>query len=117
MSEYFPEPNALGVGVKIELDLSNYAAKANLKNTTGIDASKFAKKSDLANLKFEVNKLDTDELKKASLNLNNLKSKVYKSDVNKLVLIAVDLSKPSNVVKYDVLKKDIMLKSKILKIK
>ena len=117
MSEYFPEPNALGVGVKIELDLSNYAAKANLKNTTGIDASKFAKKSDLANLKFEVNKLDTDELKKASLNLNNLKSKVYKLDVNKLVLIAVDLSKPSNVVKYDVLKKDIMLKSKILKIK
>ena len=27
MSEYFPEPNYLGVNVKVELDLSNYATK------------------------------------------------------------------------------------------
>ena len=37
MNEYFPEPKALGGRVKIELDLSNYATKANLKNTTGVD--------------------------------------------------------------------------------
>ena len=38
MSEYFPEPKSLGK-VKVELDLSNYAAKTNLKNATGINTS------------------------------------------------------------------------------
>ena len=28
MSEYFPEPKSLGERVKVELDLSNYATKA-----------------------------------------------------------------------------------------
>ena len=37
MSEYFLEPKSLGEKVKVELDLSNYATKADLKNTTGID--------------------------------------------------------------------------------
>ena len=36
MIEYFPEPKSLGK-VKVELDLSNYATKADLKNLTGID--------------------------------------------------------------------------------
>ena len=46
MSEYFPEPKSLEGRVKVELDLSNYAAKADLKNATGIDSSSFAKKVD-----------------------------------------------------------------------
>ena len=37
MSEYFLEPKSLGEKVKVELDLSSYATKADLKNTTGID--------------------------------------------------------------------------------
>ena len=49
MSEYFLEPKALGK-VRIELDLSSYAAKADLKYATGIDTSSFAKKVDLASL-------------------------------------------------------------------
>ena len=44
MSEYFPKPKSLGANVKIELDLSNYATKADLKNATGFDTSYFAKK-------------------------------------------------------------------------
>ena len=44
MSEYFPKPNSLGANVKVELDLSNYTTKADLKNATGADTSKFAKK-------------------------------------------------------------------------
>ena len=51
MSEYFPKPKSLGENVKGELDLSDYATKADLKNATGVDGSNFAKKSDLANLK------------------------------------------------------------------
>ena len=42
MSEFFPEPNCSGGRVKVELDLSNYATKADLKNSTGVDTSKFA---------------------------------------------------------------------------
>ena len=45
MSEYFPEPNSLGDNVKIELDLPNYATKTDLKISTGVDTSSFAKKN------------------------------------------------------------------------
>ena len=43
MGEYFPEPTSFGGKVKLESDLSNYATKADLKNATGVDTSKFAK--------------------------------------------------------------------------
>ena len=66
MSEYFPEPNSFGGRVKVELDLSNYATKANLKTTAVLDTSKFTKKVDLANLKSNVDKLDIGKLKKCS---------------------------------------------------
>ena len=50
MSKYFPEPKSSAGRVKVELHLSNYATKVDLKNATGVDTSKFAKKVDLANL-------------------------------------------------------------------
>ena len=67
----------------------------------------FAKKTDLANLKSDV-----DEL-----NIDILKSKFDKLEVDKLVPVPVDLSKLGDVVKNDVKKMYIMLRSKILKIK
>ena len=45
MSEYFPEPKSSGGRVKVELDLSNYAIKAVLKNWTGVDTSDFTKQN------------------------------------------------------------------------
>ena len=42
MSEYFPKPKPFGRKVKVELDLSDYATKANLKNVTGNDTLRFA---------------------------------------------------------------------------
>ena len=63
MSEYFLKLKSLGANVKIELDLSNYATKADFKNATGVDSSDFAKKTDLANLKSDVDKLDIDKFK------------------------------------------------------
>ena len=42
MSEYFPKPNSVEANVKVELDLSNYATKADLKDATGVDGSDFA---------------------------------------------------------------------------
>ena len=56
MSEYFPEPKSLGEKVKVELDLPNYVTKTGLKNATGVDTSKYAKKVDLAHLKSNVDK-------------------------------------------------------------
>ena len=72
MSECFPEPKSLGGRIKFKLDLSNYARKADLKNATGVDTSKFAKEVDLVNLKSNVDKLDIDKLKNVSTNLRNL---------------------------------------------
>ena len=58
MSEYFPGPKSSGGRVKVELDLSYYARKADLKNATGVDTSKFAKKFDLPSLKSDVDILN-----------------------------------------------------------
>ena len=106
MSKYFPEPKSSGGRVKVELDLSNYATKTDLKNATGVDTSNFAKKVDLPNLKSDVDKLDIDKLKNVPSKLSNLKSKVDRLYVDKLVPVPVDLSKLSDLVKNDVVKKD-----------
>ena len=76
--------------------------KRDLKNVTGVDRSNFPKKVDLASLKSNV-----DKLKNVPSDLNNLKSKVDKLDIDELVHVPVDLSKLSNVVENDVVKKDV----------
>ena len=85
MSQYFPKPfnSHFGDSIKVKIDLSNYATKADIKNISQVDTSSFALKANLANLKTEADKLDID----------------------KLVAVPTDLSKLSNVVKNDVVKK------------
>ena len=57
MGQYFPKPyEPFGGDINVEVDLSNYATKADIKNGTGIDTSKLAAKSDLASLKAETDK-------------------------------------------------------------
>ena len=107
MSEYFPEPKSLRGTVTVELDLSNYATKADLNNEKGVDTSKFTKKVDLANLESNVDKLDIDKSKNVPTDFSNFKSKVDKLDVDKLVPVPADLSKISDVVKNEVVKKDV----------
>ena len=86
MSQYFPKPyEPFGGNINVKVDLSNYATKTDIKNISHVDTSSFALKSNLANLKTEVDKLDID----------------------KLVPVPVDLSKLSDVVKNDVVKKDV----------
>ena len=41
MSKYFPKPKSLGENVKIELDLSSYATKTDLKNRAGVETLDF----------------------------------------------------------------------------
>ena len=57
MREYFPEPKSFRGSVKVELDLSKYATKTDLKNVTGVETSKFAIKVYLARLRSDVDKL------------------------------------------------------------
>ena len=85
MSKYFPKPfnSHFGDSIKVKIDLSNYATKTDIKNISHIYTSSFALKTNLSSLKTEVDKLDSD----------------------KLIPIPNDLSKLSNVVKNDVVKK------------
>ena len=83
MSEYFPKPKSLGTNVKVKLDLSNYATQLDLKNATVLYTMGFAKKTDLVNLKSDVDKFDIDNLKNVPNNLTTLKSKVDNLDIGK----------------------------------
>ena len=93
--------------MKVELDLSNYETKADLKIQLVLIHRILLKKTDVANLNSDVDKLDIDKLKNVPSNLSNLKSKLDKLDVDKLVPIPVNLSKLSDVVKNDAVKKDV----------
>ena len=56
--------------MKIELDLSNYATKADLRNETCVHTFKFAKNFDLASLKWENDNLDNGKLESDPVNLD-----------------------------------------------
>ena len=84
MSQYFPKPYEPFDGdINIKVDLSNYATKTDIKNIIHIDTSNFALKTNLTTLKTEIDKLDTGKPK----------------------TVPVDLSKLTNAVKNDVVKK------------
>ena len=57
MSQYFPKPSSHEENIKVEIDLSNYATKKDI-NIIHADTSNFALKTNLANLKTEVDILD-----------------------------------------------------------
>ena len=82
MSQSFPTP--LSDYKNIKVDLSNYSTKKDINDITHVDTSNFALKTNLSSLKTEVDKLDID----------------------KLATVPIDLSKLSNVVKNDVVKKN-----------
>ena len=80
---YYPPYKSSNNNIKVELDLRNYATKGDVKNITHVDVSSYATKTNLAALKTEVDKIDTDKLK----------------------TMPDDLAKLSNVVKNEVVKK------------
>ena len=83
-SQYFPKPfRSFGGNINIKVDLSNYATKIDLKNVTHVDNSSFALKTNSTSLETEIAKLDID----------------------KLAPVPIDLSKLSDVVRNDVVKK------------
>ena len=86
MSQYIPKPfEPFGGHITVEVDLSNYATKADLKNATGIHTSKLVAKSDLTSLKAEVDKLDIDKLIPAPVDLSKLSDAVKNNVVKRTV--------------------------------
>ena len=89
--QYFPKPyERFGGDINVKAHLSNYATKTDLKNVSHVDVSSLALKSNLANLKTEVDKLDVDNLTPVPNDLTKLsnsvkKDVVKKTDYNKLV--------------------------------
>ena len=75
MSQYFP-PYKSHEDIQVELDLSNYATKTDLKNVTHLDVSRFTSKTNLASLKIEVDKIDADKLKDVPVDLAKLSNVV-----------------------------------------
>ena len=107
MSHYFPEPyRTFGRDINVKVYLSNYATKKDIKNVTHVDTSSFALKTNVANLKAEVDKLDIGKLGSLPNNLSILKTKVDKLDIDKLLPLPADLCKLGNVVKNEVVKKN-----------
>ena len=80
-SKYFPTYGSTN-NIKVELDLANYATKDDVKNITHVDVSSYATKTNLAALKSEVDKIDTDKLKTTPDDLAKL-SNVVKNDLVK----------------------------------
>ena len=86
MSQYFSKPYNHFIGnVKVELDLSNYITKTDLKGITETDTSNLALKSNLAKLKAEVDKIDVDKLKTVPVDLSKLSNVVNNEVVKKIV--------------------------------
>ena len=82
MSQYYPPYKSSSNNIKVELDLTNYATKTDLKNITHVDVSSFASKTNLAALKTGIDKIYADKLKTTPIDLDRL-SNLVKNDVVK----------------------------------
>ena len=98
MSQYFYKPfnSHFGDSIKVKIDLSNFAAKADIKSISHIDTSSFALKTNLVDLKTEVDKLDIDKLAPAPDDLSKL-SDVVKNDVVKKTVYDKLVAKVNNI--------------------
>ena len=80
---YYPPYISSSSNVNVELDLTNYTTKTDLKNITHVDVSSFANKTNLASLKTEVDKIDVDKLKTVPVDLAKLTNAVENDLVKK----------------------------------
>ena len=83
---HFPKSfRSFGRNINVKVDLSSYATKSDIKDISLVGTSSFSLKTNLANLKTELDKLD----------------------IEKLLLLPTDLSKLSNIIKNNVVKKTV----------
>ena len=86
MRQYFPEPfRSFGANINDKVDLSNYATKADIKNISHVDTSSFVLRTNLANLKTEFDELDIDKFEPVRVDLSKLTDVVKNEVVKKTV--------------------------------
>ena len=120
--QHFLKPySCFGVNVKVDLDLSSYSTKADLKEATKVDRSYLAAKLYLASLKAEVDKIDIDKLKTVFVDVSKLSNEVNNEIVKKTAydkLAAksntIDTSGFVLITKYDTDKSNLEKKSRTL---
>ena len=81
MTQYYPPYRSSRNNIKVEL--ANYATKTDLNNITHVDVSSFASKTNLAALKTEVDKIDSDKLKTTPADLTKLTNAIENDVVKK----------------------------------
>ena len=117
MTQYFPPDKGSVENITVKVDLSNIATKTDLKDVSHVDVGSFALKSNLASLKTEVDKLDIDKLVPIPVGLSKL-SDVVKNNVVKKTEYNKLVTKADNIDTANFVKKTNMKKmSQILKIK
>ena len=85
---YYPSYRSSSNNTKVELDLSNYTTKDDVKNITHVDASSYATKTNLAALKTEVDKIDADKLKTAPA--DTIENDVFKKTVYNTKITSIE---------------------------
>ena len=83
MSTHYLPYKSSSQNIKVELDLSNYVMKKDINDITHVDVSGFASKTNLAALKTEIDKIDTDKLKTTPADLAKLSNAVQNEVVKK----------------------------------
>ena len=97
MSQYFPKPfRSFWGNINVEVDLSSYATKTDLKNVTHVDTSSFALKTNLASSKIKVDKLDIDKLAPVPVDFSKL-SDIAKNNVVKKTVYDKLIAKVNNI--------------------
>ena len=106
MSQKPYEP--FGGNINVKVDLYNYATKTDIKNISHINTSSFVLKTNLASLKTEVDKIDIDKLSPVPVYLSKLSDVVKNNVVKKAVydrlvakLNSIDTSRFVLKIKYD----------------
>ena len=88
MSKFFPKSfRSFRRNINVKIDLSNHATKADIKNISRVDTSSFALKTNLADVKTDVDKLDIDKLVPVPVDLSKLSVVLKNYVVKKLYMI------------------------------
>ena len=115
MSQHFPKPyGSFGGDINVKIDLSDYSTMDDIKNITHVDTSSFTLKTNVANLKTKVDKLDIDKLKPVPTDLSKL-SDVVKNDVVKKTDYNKLVTKVDNIDTSGLVKKRLITIQKSLK--
>ena len=88
MGQYFSKPyDPFSGDINVKVDLSDYATKADIKDISHVDTSGFPLKTNLANSKTESDKLDNDKLVPVPTDLSKLSNVVKNDHVKKLIIV------------------------------